>query len=331
MTIADFYNKVTYRLKGIYLSKVENTLLQFRSFRCYWHFLLSNKGSAIKPKEHYITQKPNPGAGIGHQLANWNSGYYFASYFHKNFAHSAFSDPQWEAFLGFGEKEQSALSLMNDRSFKKINLPRFDSTNASHIELIGRIIHSYSKDKVLFLLAQDQGYVKQYETMDQLSEKFFSAAARKNDHLFYDRAYFNIAIHIRRGDIVAMKENNVSNGNLRWLDNAYYVEVLKQVLKRLDTSKAVRVYLFSQGVKEDFKEFNEFYDIQYCLDANQYDTFLHLVNADLLISSKSSFSYKPALISKGIKVCPKDFWHGYPENDSWMLADETDFSIHKNR
>jgi hypothetical protein len=45
-------------------------------------------------------------------------------------------------------------------------------------------------------------------------------------------------------------------------------------------------------------------------------------DADLLITSKSSFSYKPALLSKGLKVCPKDFWHGYPDTSDWILVDE---------
>jgi len=51
------------------------------------------------------------------------------------------------------------------------------------------------------------------------------------------------------------------------------------------------------------------------------DSFLHMVYADLLITSKSSFSYNPALLSKGIKVCPKDLWRGYPESKDWILVE----------
>lgn len=54
---------------------------------------------------------------------------------------------------------------------------------------------------------------------------------------------------------------------------------------------------------------------------NSQDSFLHMVYADCLITSKSSFSYKPALLNKGIKVCPKDFWHGYPNTKDWLLID----------
>jgi hypothetical protein len=44
--------------------------------------------------------------------------------------------------------------------------------------------------------------------------------------------------------------------------------------------------------------------------------------ADLLITSKSSFSYSPALLSRGVKIVPRDFWHGYPDSKQWILADE---------
>ena len=44
-----------------------------------------------------------------------------------------------------------------------------------------------------------------------------------------------------------------------------------------------------------------------CSDMDEYMSFAHLIYADLLITSKSSFSYKPALMNTGIKVCPGNF------------------------
>lgn len=55
---------------------------------------------------------------------------------------------------------------------------------------------------------------------------------------------------------------------------------------------------------------------------NPYDSFAHMARADLLIASKSSFSYKPALISRGVKICPASFWHGYPDGNGFVLADD---------
>jgi hypothetical protein len=72
----------------------------------------------------------------------------------------------------------------------------------------------------------------------------------------------------------------------------------------------------------DFLYFEALGNVELCLDMDAQSSFLHMVYADLLITSKSSFSYKPALLSRGIKVCPRNFWHGYPERYDWLLADE---------
>ena len=54
---------------------------------------------------------------------------------------------------------------------------------------------------------------------------------------------------------------------------------------------------------------------------DEYTSFLHLIRADILITSKSSFSYKPALMNDAIKVCPRNFWHSYPSDKNWILVE----------
>ncbi|MEP6750118.1 MAG: hypothetical protein ABJB86_20435, partial [Bacteroidota bacterium] len=316
--------KLKRKSQALFSRAINNTPLQFSAYRSYWNYKFSKssqiKAASLTDKLHYIAEKPNYGAGVGHQLANWNAGYYFSRYYDLTFAHFPFSNEKWEALLGFGEKETSADSLLKDGSFKKVRLPRFNSDKEQDLKRIRNIIQSYSNKKVLFLLAQDQGYNRQCDTSAVLSEKFFSAASRKQNKLFYNTDNFNIAIHIRRGDVADMKKSDDSNWGQRWLNNDYYLAVLNRVLSALATKKEINIYLFSQGKKEDFPEFRNINNMHYCLDVNGYDSFLHLTYADLLISSKSSFSYKPALISKGIKICPANFWHAYPSTDDFILA-----------
>jgi len=95
------------------------------------------------------------------------------------------------------------------------------------------------------------------------------------------------------------------------------------VLAALKENKKVQVFLFSQAKIDGFSEFEKFRNVRYCLDMGPVESFLHLVNADLLISSKSSFSYKPALISKGVHICPATFWHDYPSDENYILADDS--------
>jgi len=288
-------------------------------YKSYWHYRFSNENRITKNVNYYAA-KPNLGAGIGHQMANWIAGYWFAQQFGLSFAHIPFSDPKWDDFLGFSQDEITVSELLNI-GYKKVHLPLFDESNEDEIALQKKIIASYSNQKVVFIAEQDQGYCNQFGVMQAIKQKFQTAPVRKNDPLIYDGQFFNIAIHVRRGDIVIGQENQNPNLLMRWQGNDYFETVLHNVVENLKTNKPIAIYLFSQGGINDFPEFQQFENLHFCLDMNVQDSFLHLVKADLLITSKSSFSYKPALLSNGIKVCPKDFWHGYPDTDDWILVE----------
>ena len=46
-------------------------------YKSYWHMRLQKKLPEEK-YQNYFAARPNPGAGIGHQMANWIAGYWFA-------------------------------------------------------------------------------------------------------------------------------------------------------------------------------------------------------------------------------------------------------------
>jgi hypothetical protein len=320
MNFWDFKYKVSNRIWCIIVKNLRNTFFYTKIYSSYWNFFFykpKNKEETLS----YYTAVPNPGAGIGHQMANWIAGYWFAQQFKLPFAHISFSSSNWESFLGFGEGEITVAALLQ-KGYKKVNLPLFDEFDEVEIALQKKIIASYSNQKVVFVAEQDQSYTDQFGVMEVIKEKFHTAAARKFDQLIFDTEFFNIAIHVRRGDIVIGQENQNPNLLLRWQGNDYFEQVLSNVLENLKNEKPIAIYLFSQGEVTDFPEFRKFENLHFCLEMNAQDSFLHMVNADLLITSKSSFSYKPALLSNGIKVCPQHFWHKYPQTEDWIMVDE---------
>lgn len=276
-------------------------------------------------QSNYFTACPNRGAGIGHQMSNWHSGYWWAHYFGLNFAHTSFAQSSWERFLGYGVGEKTVAALKKE-GYKVVRIPLFNENSPSDMELIKNIINSYSGSKVIFHAEQDQPYHDQIGVMPDIRRKFHSAVARKSDLTPYSDSNFNIAVHVRRGDIVIGQTNKDPNLLMRWLDNNYFENVLEQVMERLKVNKPVHIYIFSQGREEDFASFMRFGNVHFYLDLNPESTFLSLVYADLLITSKSSFSYKPAMLNpRGIKVCPANFWHSYPDAPDWILADDRGF------
>ena len=287
-------------------------------YRSYWHYLFHRNTVINEGCDTYYAARPNPGAGIGHQIANWIAGYWYARQFGLRFAHLPFSSAKWGDFLGFGQNEVS-VSELRAKGYKVRNLPLFNENNSAEIERCLRIIRSYGNEKVVFIAEQDQFYKAQYGVMGDLKQKFYSAASRKNDHLKYSKEHFNIAIHVRRGDIMVDPSN--PNLAMRYLSNDYFEKVLKQVVDRIHTDRPIHIYFFSQGESKDYPEFEHFSNLHWCMDMGAQESFLHMVYADLLITSKSSFSYKPALLCNGIKVCPRNFWHGYPDSEDWIMVE----------
>ncbi|WP_456379207.1 hypothetical protein [Lutibacter sp.] len=316
------YKKIKNRLWGIVVARFRKYNFYPKLYKAYWHFYFNTSKNKKIAETNYFSAIPNPGAGIGHQMANWIAGYWYAQQFGLNFAHIPFSTQQWGNFLGFGDNEIMVAELINKKGYKKVRLPLFNENNFKQIELIKKIIQSYAGNKVVFIAEQDQFYSNQFGVIQNIKQKFHHAVARKKMKLVFNQDYFNIAIHVRRGDITIGQETKNQNLLMRWQNNEYFEKVLTAVVKNLKTAKPIAIYLFSQGKKQDFKEFKKFKNIHYCLDMSAQDSFEHMVYTDLLITSKSSFSYKPALLSNGLKICPSNFWHGYPKTKDWILADE---------
>lgn len=324
--IAIMKNKIYRKIHYIFWHRLHPGRWSLYLFSSYRHYKLHGKKKNIEElpesiENLYLTQMPNPGAGIGHQMGNWNAGYWYAKLFGVEYAYSSFSDPSWDSFLGFGEGEISAEQLLK-KGYKKRILPYFDEKSQKDVQLIREIIQSYGGKKIVFFTGLDQFYEKQFGVMEEIRNKFNNAKARKEEVSIYEKNCLNIAVHIRRGDIVIGQENQDPSLTKRWLTTEYYARILKDIVKELEKGYSYKIYLFSQGTEQDFPELKDIPNLVYCLDMPPRESFLHMVRADVLITSKSSFSYKPALLSDGIRICPANFWHGYPEGKEWILVDE---------
>ncbi|MBE9599520.1 hypothetical protein [Pedobacter sp. MC2016-24] len=322
MRYFEVLKKIRARIRKTLVDRTKSKSFYPKFYWAYWHYFIFGGNSKSSFEINFLAGVPNRSAGIGHQLANWIAGYWFAKLFNLNFAHVPFQSKKWEYFLGLGQDEVLVDDLINNRDFQTVRLPMFDENNFHSLELIRKIIQSYSSRKVVFILEQDQFYKDQYGNIGELKRKFFNAKCRTNENLKYSNNFFNIAIHVRRGDIVIGQQNQSHNLLMRWQDNSYFEKVLNKVVENLRVEKPIAIYLFSQGEIHDFPEFSKFNNIHFCLDMDVQESFLHMVYADLLITSKSSFSYKPALLNNGIKICPERFWHNYPKTDDWILVDD---------
>ena len=294
----------------------------FWLYKSYWHMLFSSSKKTSDNK--FLSARPNPGAGIGHQISNWISGYTLAKSWNIKYACIPFSyinNPfvanTWNELLGFSDGEVKIDSLIRS-GYKVVLLPLFDENNEKEITVIKKIIDSYQGRKI-FLLEQDQKIANDTLCMDDLNKKY--RKGHKPSPL-YDKKIINIAIHVRRGDIVQTGKKRNDNLTMRWLDDGYYIKII-DILIELLKSHNYKIYLFSQGKDSDFACFLKYEKLKLCLDISAQETFKLLTDADVLVMSKSGFSYQAAKLNQnGLLIYPYGFWHNVFDASRTVVPDE---------
>ena len=312
--------KIKRRLRGKFVRTIDSLSWRYWLYPSYWHYRLHGKSGETDLSGLYHCSRPNAAAGIGHQVSNWAGGCHYAQVYGIKFAYIPFADKEWDNLLAFGAGETSLDELLA-KGWRTRRLPLIRHDNEREAALNSKIVKSYAGQRIVFVAEQDQFYYDLPKLQDVMQSKFYAADKTRDNGLVYTKEHFNIAIHVRRGDILT----DLSHPDLkaRYLANDYFERVLENVLDGVSVARPVHIYFFSQGTPDDFKEFWHFANLHWCMDMSAYKSFEHLVHADLLITSKSSFSYKPALLSHGIKVCPPNFWHPYPSTQEWIVADSS--------
>ena len=186
---------------------------RFWFYHSYWRFnyhklskKFNNNKNIKKDVKKYITIIPNQGAGIGHQFCNWNTALIFAHQFKLSFVHYPLKG-RWDDFLCFGIGEIPYKEIKKNKSVKKVRLPFIQWHNdLKEREVLDDLINSYYKKDVLFILETDQSYYEQTITTQFLKAKFWKNRVRNKPNNNLDNKKLNIAVHIRRGDIVQMKK-----------------------------------------------------------------------------------------------------------------------------
>lgn len=140
------------------------------------------------------------------------------------------------------------------------------------------------------------------EVLKILRECYYSSPKHDISQTFLKDKY-NVAIHIRRGDVF----NGGRHGS-RYSTNDEYISLLS----KHNWPENVQLHIFSEGKDDDFQDILKIYPYtKLHISKNIQFTFHCLVEADVLIMSKSSFCYSAALLNnkKVIGDFLKSWWH----------------------
>ena len=222
--------------------------------------------------------------------------------------HNYNNDPKfedrWETFFNLGDGELS----LNEINESELNYEPFMS-------------HYFN-----------QHGVDLYDNVrDEYREKYFKTEKPK---LVYDENCLNVAVHVRRGDILGRHRFKQFG-----LSDEYYIYVMQKLNKELKetSNKEIKFYVFSEYKTHTNKQlgtnletgkwgnynktlFDNFknldLDLELILNGCPFSDFHHLIMADILVTSKSFFSYVSALMTKskvifhdwGNYALPKSYW-----------------------
>lgn len=300
--------------------------LRYCNNMSYYNYSNLNHTNAIQCRLRQVKQSPYEwirlGYSGGHPIA-WQ--HFWNPLPDISVSFNLTSDGKWD---GFGSQLQAVYSLVaycefknynyvhtefhrmhhnykNDKDYPKI-MNKF--VNLEHQYKSYNSLTSYEKSK---LFKFREGYLVHgsfkpdffynNEVLKKLRICYYSSV-KPNISKIYNKDKFNVAIHIRRGDVSSEKHTS------RYTSNTIYMSLLQKI--KIPTNNFV-LHIFSQGNKNDFKEFSTLKDVQYHLDTDVKEAFHCLVKADLLIVCKSSFSYCAALLNENMVNGDliKDWWH----------------------
>jgi hypothetical protein len=142
---------------------------------------------------------------------------------------------------------------------------------------------------------------------------------RENKVNPFEPGTFNVAIHIRRPSIKPTIDVPVQNGSWgatknitnfdsdqtdRFTRNGHFLDTINSIRK---LHPGAKFHIFSDGAPELFECFKSD-DTTLHLSSSLTETYTAMVMADILVTSKSSFSYAAALLREG-QVYYTPFWH----------------------
>lgn len=197
-------------------------------------------------------------------------------------------ETKWEKFFNFGKDEIPRAQRIEPWT-DCVALPRLTdlSRSGDNVLYVARHCHDYANY-----------FPYRYRAVSgRLAEKYYSSDKKSGLLCHYDATRLNIAVHVRRGDVV--KQEQWAG---RQSPNEFVASVLRQIIDvAVSTPLPIAVRLYSQGEGADFGQLGDM-DVEFHLNECPFSTLNNLVSADILLMSKSTFSYVAALLSRGVKV-----------------------------
>jgi hypothetical protein len=201
----------------------------------------------------------------------------------------------------------------------EIHIPTNDQIDDEIYKVVDMFIQQHPGPNIAFKISNNRfGDYEYGSTRDWFMKAYTQAREHLPIPLIFDPKKINIAVHIRRGDLLPGRQ--FSDLSSRMLPDAWYLEILNTVFNNL--VGPIAIHIFSEGKdgqyhsetgapfswKEHFQ--NTGHEVHEHIDSDFMGTFHHLLHADILLGSKSGMSHLAGMLGVQVKLMPH-MWHSY--------------------
>lgn len=278
----------------------------------------------------YVTSVTNKRGRLGHQLKDLLTAKIISIKYDLKYLYSplrSFAEP-WEEFLGFGENEIRYNDKNHSNFSEIIEFKKTDWWGMSLEEIEDKIIE-HKNDKTLFKFLNSARVIFDQvddeitnKIIDELREKYFKK--RKEDPIneHFDKNKINIAVHVRRGG--SWNDVSQTNNSNRYSIDTFFLNQMNKIaslIKDID----YEFHIYSEGPENELNQFKNLKKTKLHICDNEYpelfSVFHHMLIADILIASKSDFSYILGMMSKKFVIYPISKIIPFKENELHTLTD----------
>lgn len=315
-----------WRVVRHYVDKIPGGRLTRCGIEAAWRDRIARHGTRLLRRgqaegRRLLTALPHQLSGIGHSSSEWNTAYLWAADLGLTFVNTPMPGG-WNRLLGFGAGALTYDEVMARWRPTVVRLPyvEWNGPAARPLELLCPVVDTIrSADPLLFVLADGQNAYDQTPNAARLRSEFLAHGGWRDIPLHAEAGRTNVAVHVRRGDVAAMKQRGIGGWETRYVHGDWFLQIMQSVAAQPGMAGVV-FHIYSQGSRDEFTHFTAAGDCRFHLDCSEYECFVNMVFADVLVMSPSGFSYLAGLLSTGRKIARVPWWHHLPDDPNWTLV-----------
>lgn len=244
------------------------------------------------------------------------------------------------AFDQFTANRDRVEQLIRQKRLTVLEIPAPDIVIPSNAQdddvayaAIDAFIQSHPQDGIAFVLPPKRtGDFEYAATRDWFKRCYSASRALRPASVAQQRRSdsVNVALHIRRGDLLPGRQ--FADLAHRMLPDRWYLQVIETLHKVLD--RPMHITVLSEGRDGKYcSEMGQYFSwpealahlpcsVEEKIDHDFMESFDHLVEADVLIGSKSGMTHLAGLMSDKLKLVP-GMWHSYRGTSQVIELEDT--------